>query len=163
MFTWMGLAAPRCWCLGSFPSIADARSSLVWTKAAPGLTTAPASPRALQTTAQTWEAHVFSLKLKPGMLIWTACTPRCALSWLNRTCMCVITDATWMDQSVWWLLHYISLHLYKNCRLMGTKNCYMDYVELWVFFSPDIYHITSCSHHITFQRLELNHFARFLP
>lgn len=44
----------------SFPVVADGRSPQVWTKAAPGLTRAPASPRALQTSTQTCGAPVFS-------------------------------------------------------------------------------------------------------
>lgn len=131
----MGLAAPRyCCCLGSFPTVADARSSLLWTKAAPGLTIAPASPRALQTTAQTRGAHVFSLNLKPNMFTWAAvATFMYTTMWAELAKLihwCHLDEPQWCDG------YYIITHLYKNCWLMGTKKCYM---ELWAFWFLLIY------------------------
>lgn len=105
----MGFAAHRyCCCLGSFPTVADAVSPLVWTKAAK----VSQQPQLHPEPYRRPHKHVELMSL---VLTWSQICLHELQMLHSFTQQCVI------------------LPLYKNCRLTGTNKCNMDYMEFYIF------------------------------
>lgn len=89
---------------------------------------APASPRALQTTAQT---HVFSLNLKPNMFTWTAvATFMYTTMWAELAKLihwCHLDEPQWCDG------YYMISRLYKKLQINGHQKVLHGVISFLVF------------------------------